>query len=166
MKTHGCEVRRHTSAFRDFLSSFKLCRRAEARLDAIDRPVTAALKRGTTLLLGALLAAVVFCGSLFAAPAGSPAARKQQARTQFETAERTREALNGRLESERTRKEYQKVADAYRKVYYVAPASSKADSTWPAGSATARPTWSAASAAASGTWSKGRAADYRTSSTG
>ena len=129
MKTHGCEVRRHTSAFRDFLSSFKLCRRAEARLDAIDRPVTAALKRGTTLLLGALLAAVVFCGSLFAAPAGSPAARKQQARTQFETAERTREALNGRLESERTRKEYQKVADAYRKVYYVAPASSKADAS-------------------------------------
>ena len=53
--------------------------------------------------------------------------RKQQARTQFETAERMREALNGRPESERTRKDYQKVADAYRKVYYVSPASSKAD---------------------------------------
>ena len=63
----------------------------------------------------------------FAVPSGTPAARKQQARTQFETAERMREALNGRPESERTRKGYQKVADAYRKVYYVAPASSKAD---------------------------------------
>jgi len=40
-----------------------------------------------------------------------------------------REALNGRPESERTRKDYQKVADAYRKVYYVSPASSKADAS-------------------------------------
>ena len=40
-----------------------------------------------------------------------------------------REALNGRPESERTRQDYQKVADAYRKVYYVAPASSKADAS-------------------------------------
>ena len=55
--------------------------------------------------------------------------RKQQARTQFETAERMREALNGRPESERTRRDYQKVADAYRKVYYVSPASSKADAS-------------------------------------
>ena len=32
-------------------------------------------------------------------------------------------------ESERTRRDYQKVADAYRKVYYVSPASSKADAS-------------------------------------
>ena len=38
------------------------------------------------------------------------AARKQQAHTQFETAERMREALNGRPEKERTRHDYQKVA--------------------------------------------------------
>ncbi len=40
-----------------------------------------------------------------------------------------REALNGRPESERTRKDYRKVADAYRKVYYVSAASSKADAS-------------------------------------
>jgi len=40
-----------------------------------------------------------------------------------------REALNGRPAGERTRKEYQNVADAYRKVYYTSPASSKADAS-------------------------------------
>ena len=40
-----------------------------------------------------------------------------------------REALNGRPENERTRHDYQKVADAYRRVYYVSPASSKADAS-------------------------------------
>ncbi len=79
--------------------------------------------------LGATLILIALCGTSYVAFAGSPAARKQQARTQFETAERMREALNGRPESERTRKDYQKVADAYRKVYYVSPASSKADAS-------------------------------------
>jgi N-acetylmuramoyl-L-alanine amidase len=59
----------------------------------------------------------------------SPQVRKQAARTQFETAERMREALNGRPAEERTRRDYQKVADAYRKVYYVSPASTKADAS-------------------------------------
>jgi len=67
-------------------------------------------------------------GSSLAAPSAS-AARKQQARTQYETAERMREALNGRPEKERSRKEYVKVANAYRKVYYTSPASSKADAS-------------------------------------
>ena len=40
-----------------------------------------------------------------------------------------REALNGRPASERTRREYHRVADAYRKVYYVSPGSSKADAS-------------------------------------
>jgi N-acetylmuramoyl-L-alanine amidase len=55
--------------------------------------------------------------------------RKQEAREQFEKAEQMREALNGRPEAERMRREYQRVADAYRKVYYVAPDSSKADAS-------------------------------------
>jgi len=38
-----------------------------------------------------------------------------------------REALNGRPANERTRKDYLKVANAYRAVYYLSPASSKAD---------------------------------------
>jgi N-acetylmuramoyl-L-alanine amidase len=53
--------------------------------------------------------------------------RKQEAHGQFEKAEQMREALNGRPAGERTRRDYQRVADAYRKVYYVSPASSKAD---------------------------------------
>ena len=87
-------------------------------------------KRGSVMYVGSTVffMLVMFSGA-FAAPAGSPAVRKQQARTQFETAERMREALNGRPESERTRKDYQKLADAYRKVYYVSPASSKADAS-------------------------------------
>jgi N-acetylmuramoyl-L-alanine amidase len=49
------------------------------------------------------------------------------ARGQFAKAERTREALNGRPAAERTRHEYQRAIDAYRRVYFGSPASSKAD---------------------------------------
>jgi N-acetylmuramoyl-L-alanine amidase len=49
------------------------------------------------------------------------------ARQQFAKAERMREALNGRPLGERTRREYQRVIDSYRRVYFGAPASSKAD---------------------------------------
>ncbi|MBZ5596748.1 MAG: N-acetylmuramoyl-L-alanine amidase [Acidobacteriia bacterium] len=51
------------------------------------------------------------------------------ARTQCATAERMREALNGRPSSERTRREYSRVINAYRRVYYGSPTSSKADSS-------------------------------------
>ncbi len=61
--------------------------------------------------------------------ASNSVSRKQQARDQFEKAEQMRESLNGRPEEERTRRDYQRVADAYRKVYYVAPDSSKADAS-------------------------------------
>jgi N-acetylmuramoyl-L-alanine amidase len=77
--------------------------------------------------LGVLVVLFSFVSAAFAS--GSPAARKQQARTQYETAEQMREALNGRPESDRTRKDYLRVADAYRKVYYRAPFSSKADAS-------------------------------------
>jgi N-acetylmuramoyl-L-alanine amidase len=80
-------------------------------------------------VVGALIILVTTSEACFGALSGSPAYRKQQARTQYETAERMREALNGRPADERTRKAYQKVADAYRKVYYVSPASSKADAS-------------------------------------
>jgi N-acetylmuramoyl-L-alanine amidase len=49
------------------------------------------------------------------------------ARQQFTKAERAREALNGRPVGERTRREYQRVIDSYRRVYFGSPASSKAD---------------------------------------
>ncbi len=49
------------------------------------------------------------------------------ARQQFAKAERMREALNGRPLGQRTRHEYQRVIDSYRRVYFGSPASSKAD---------------------------------------
>jgi N-acetylmuramoyl-L-alanine amidase len=49
------------------------------------------------------------------------------ARQQFAKADRMREALNGRPVGERTRREYQRVIDSYRRVYFGSPASSKAD---------------------------------------
>ncbi|HEU4414189.1 MAG TPA: N-acetylmuramoyl-L-alanine amidase [Candidatus Angelobacter sp.] len=55
--------------------------------------------------------------------------KKQAARAQFDQAERLREALDGKTESDRTRGDYQKVLDAYRKVYYTAPTSVKADAS-------------------------------------
>jgi N-acetylmuramoyl-L-alanine amidase len=76
----------------------------------------------------AVLLAIVASASLNASPPSS-AARKEQAREQFDKAEQMREALNGRPADQRTRKDYQRVADAYRKVYYVAPTSSKADAS-------------------------------------
>jgi len=49
------------------------------------------------------------------------------AREQFANADRMREALNGRPPAERTRRDYQRVLNAYRNVYYGAPTSTKAD---------------------------------------
>ena len=47
--------------------------------------------------------------------------------TQYSTAQRLRETLTGLPSAQQTRKEYQRVIAAYRRVYYGAPASSKAD---------------------------------------
>ncbi len=64
-------------------------------------------------------------------PAWSASARIRHndawARQHFTTAERMREALNGRPADDRTHREYQRVINAYRSVYFGAPASSKAD---------------------------------------
>jgi N-acetylmuramoyl-L-alanine amidase len=79
-------------------------------------------------LLGAAALISILTISLNAA-SGSVASRKLEAREQFDKAEQMREALNGRPADQRTRKDYQHVADAYRKVYYVAPMSSKADAS-------------------------------------
>jgi N-acetylmuramoyl-L-alanine amidase len=49
------------------------------------------------------------------------------ARQQYATADRLREALNGRPAADRSRREYQRVIDGYRTVYYGSPAASKAD---------------------------------------
>ncbi len=49
------------------------------------------------------------------------------ARDRFAAAERMREALNGRPPAERTRRDYQRVINSYRSVYFGAPTSTKAD---------------------------------------
>ncbi len=63
---------------------------------------------------------------LFAADAPS---KKQAAYLQYQKAEQMREALNGRSQPDRSEREYQRVIDAYRRVYYMSPASSKADAS-------------------------------------
>jgi N-acetylmuramoyl-L-alanine amidase len=59
--------------------------------------------------------------------ARSVAQKKQVARTEFETAEDMRDALNAKPAAQRKQRDYTRVIDAYRKVYYTAPTSSKAD---------------------------------------
>ncbi len=49
------------------------------------------------------------------------------ARTQYATAERMREALNNLPTAQQSRREYQRVIAAYRRVYYGSPTCSKAD---------------------------------------
>ena len=79
--------------------------------------------------VGAITLLIVLIGTGLQGFGSNASSRKQQARDQFEKAEQMREALNGRPEAERTCRDYQRVADAYRKVYYVAPDSSKADAS-------------------------------------
>ena len=76
---------------------------------------------------GLWVALLTFAG--LAAPAAQAHARHNDAwaREHFATAERMREALNGRPAADRTRRDYQRVLNAYRSVYLGAPASTKAD---------------------------------------
>ena len=72
--------------------------------------------------------AVVVCLVAAALPAAARIRHNDAwARSEFAKAERMREALNGRPTGERTRREYQRVIDGYRRVYFGSPASSKAD---------------------------------------
>ncbi len=74
------------------------------------------------------IAAAVLVACLAVVPAHGRARKSDAwARSQFETAERMREALNGRPAAERTRQQYQKVINAYRRIYFGSPTSSKAD---------------------------------------
>jgi N-acetylmuramoyl-L-alanine amidase len=84
-----------------------------------------------SLIRGALafrLGAALLLALLPAVPASARVHHNDAwARQQFTKAERAREALNGRPVGERTRREYQRVIDSYRRVYFGSPASSKAD---------------------------------------
>ena len=64
--------------------------------------------------------------STLALPLAANVRQAQTARTQFVRAERLRDALMRRPAENRTRRDYQRVIAAYRRVYYSAPGSSKA----------------------------------------
>ena len=85
---------------------------------------------GSTPTRGVFRVAALLCAlALAAAPAAgiSVAQKKAKARTQFEAAEKMRQELNGTPVSERTRRDYSRTLDAYRRVYYIAPTFNKAD---------------------------------------
>jgi len=56
-------------------------------------------------------------------------AAQHQPHTPFDKAQRLREALEGRPEQQRTRRDYERVLNAYRAVYHGDPASPKADAS-------------------------------------
>ena len=61
-----------------------------------------------------------------AVPAAANVRKPQPARAQFARAEKLRDSLMRRPAEDRTRRDYQRVIDAYRHVYYSDPGSSKA----------------------------------------
>ena len=80
----------------------------------------------------ARVVALIVIGAALGIPASARrtvAQKKQAAGVQFDKAERMREALNGRAVSERNRRDYSRVIDAYRAVYFTAPSSNKADAS-------------------------------------
>src|SRR5205085_10249802 len=80
--------------------------------------------RAVRFISGALLIALL---TLPAMGKRSVREKKLIASKQFETAERMREALEGKPADARSKKDFSKVMDSYRKVYYLAPTSSRAD---------------------------------------
>src|SRR5437764_1553209 len=85
------------------------------------------MQSGTRYLIRLVTLASLACLLLAPAYGRSVKQKKLAAAAQFQTAERMREALGGKAQSQRTRKDYQRALDAYRKVYYVAPNATKAD---------------------------------------
>jgi N-acetylmuramoyl-L-alanine amidase len=85
------------------------------------------MKTGIRSLNRLALGMALLCALVSSTEARTVKQKKQAARTQFEAAEKLRDSLFGTREEERDRSDYLKVIDAYRKVYYTAPTSAKAD---------------------------------------
>lgn len=89
-------------------------------LHAIARPAAALLLSAALgMLPHAISAGTVKRVSLHASTPLSP----------YDRAQRMREALNGRPQDQRTRRDYDKVLDAYRAIYHSDPSSPKADAS-------------------------------------
>ncbi|HEV2021274.1 MAG TPA: N-acetylmuramoyl-L-alanine amidase [Terriglobales bacterium] len=76
------------------------------------------------MCLAAALAALLVC---LPAEGKNPRRGRQLAQSQFETAQRMREALNGRPVKERAQGQYARVIEAYGRVYHYSPASPHAN---------------------------------------
>lgn len=76
------------------------------------------------MCLAAALALLLVCQP---AEGKKPLRGRQMAHSQFEKAQRMREALNGRPVKERTQGQYNRVIEAYRRVYRYSPASPHAN---------------------------------------
>ncbi len=74
-----------------------------------------------TLLLRICAFALALCAPVFAA--------QHTPLSPYEKAQRLHEALDGRAEQHRTRRDYERVLNAYRAVYHADPASPKADAS-------------------------------------
>ncbi|HKW26756.1 MAG TPA: hypothetical protein VJN48_13305, partial [Terriglobales bacterium] len=74
----------------------------------------------------AQLCAAVLLASTLALPLAAEARKAQAAQTQFARAEKSQDSLHGRQPESRTRRDYQRVITAYRRVYYLDPGSPKA----------------------------------------
>ena len=78
---------------------------------------------------GVRLAAVLALALVVCLPAEGKKPRhgRQMAHSQFETAQRLREALNGRPAKQRSKRDYSRVIEAYRRVYRYSPVSPHAN---------------------------------------
>jgi len=74
--------------------------------------------------LAGVLALTLVC---LPAEGKNPRRARQLAASQFETAQKLREALNGRPAKQRSKREYSRVIDAYFRVYRYSPASPRAN---------------------------------------
>src|SRR5579864_3478521 len=83
---------------------------------------------GSTRRLMAIAACALLAVSQ-SALARSLTQKRALALAQFQKAEQMREALNGRPESDRSAREYQRVIAAYQKVYLITPNSSRSDAS-------------------------------------
>lgn len=85
------------------------------------------MKFGTTLAKRLALALSLACALAPLAHARTVKQKKQAAGAMLENANRLRDDLLGTPESDRDRRDYNKVIELYRKVYYTAPSLAKAD---------------------------------------
>ena len=85
------------------------------------------MKFGTRIAKHVALALALGCALSTLALARTVKQKKQAASVMLENANRLRDDLLGTPESDRERRDYNKVIDLYRKVYYTAPSLAKAD---------------------------------------